>query len=295
MVFGATFACAGCRLRFTRRESCPSCGSTTILALATREGQARYGRARSVGLTEGALGRSARWATDGWRLAMPASAGGLAFVAYRVAGSAALGAGTLVALLALVLTAGLIFAERSPRGAPPRCRVFEPPPAARGDTTLTGTARRASVEIASGLAQQLCLVYGLRGAVGDADVADAEGGDFDLELASGERVLVSLEQAVLVAVAGAPVTAVRVELTSALQDLLAQRAIPDARGPATLDEVLIRDGDEVTVTGTILGGTVTSLGPRGARSPRVLAGDAERLLAVQIRRTANELRIESPR
>jgi len=290
MVFGATFACAGCKVRFTRRESCPCCGSTTILALSTCEGRARYGRPRSVLLAEGALGRSARWATEGSRLAMPASAGGLAILAYRLSGSAAAGAGTLVALLAGVLMAGVIFAGRSSRAAPARRRVFEPSPAARCDTTLTGTARCASVEIASGLAQQPCLVYGIRGAVGDADVADAEGGDFDLELSSGERVLVSLEHAVLVAIAGAPAAAIQAALAPALRDLLAQRGIPDAAGRAMLDEVLVRDGDEVTVTGTILGGTVTSLGARGARSPRVIAGDAERLLAVEIVGTATEPR-----
>jgi len=41
MVFGATFACARCRLRFARRATCPSCGGAAVLALATREGGAR--------------------------------------------------------------------------------------------------------------------------------------------------------------------------------------------------------------------------------------------------------------
>ncbi len=321
MLFGATFACADCRLRFARRERCPSCGGPRVFALTTREGRTRYRKAaqRRVGWWQGLLLRSARWAPEGWRLAIPVGGGLLAalpaLIAYRAYGASAFqelwlmsdltqryqglssrglgllgiaAGGLLLASLALASRLGALVAVRQPRSPPSRTRVFEPPAEARGDTTLTGVARRASAEIASGLAGEPCLLFGLRGTAGDADVADADGGDFDLELPSGERVMVSLEHALLEAGRGVPESEPAPEIGGALGELLEQRAISAAEGRAILEELLVCDGDEVTVTGSILGGRVTSLGYRGASGARVLAGDAERPVRVTPR-------AESPR
>ena len=72
------------------------------------------------------------------------------------------------------------------------------------------------------------------------------------------------------------------EIGSALAELLESRGIPDPEGRAVLDEVVVCDGDGVTVTGTLLGGTVTALGYRGKSGARVLAGDEERPLQVRL-------------
>jgi hypothetical protein len=167
-------------------------------------------------------------------------------------------------------------------------RVYSPTDADGDATTLTGIARRASVEIESLLSGEPCLLFGLRGTVGDADVADADGGDFDLELPSGERVMISLEHAVLVVDAAdspPPATEIDLAIGSPLANLLEGRGILDDEGTASLEELLVRAGDEVTVTGEPLGGTVTSFGQGTAGRTRVLAGTEEHPLSVRVRRS----------
>ena len=309
MIFSATYACAACRLRFSRRLHCPSCGSADIFALATREGRARYRAAarRTVGARAGILLRLASWAPQ--RLLLPiglailamAPAGvglmmgphsfeerwlmddlttrweGLSYGGITMIALAAVGAALLVFIFLAML--GRASAEPRPTHAP-RTRVHAPGEEARGETTLTGIARRASVEIASVVAGAPCLLFGLTGEVGNADIADADGGDFDLELPSGERVMISLEHAILIADArpagGEPLG----EIGSALAVLLESRGVVDAEGRAFLREHLVRDGDEVTVFGDVLGGKVTSVAYRGASGARVLAGSEERPLIV---------------
>ena len=318
MIFSATFACARCRLRFARRAQCPSCGGAEIFSLTTREGRAGCGPAARTALGGGRdlRLRLAHWAPQ--RPLIPIGAGILAMVPAAVClaigpfmfqnlrfmddlttkyeglssrGSAiiaiAVGGAFLVAFT-LLAKAGSAMEARAQASTPKRFRVFSPSEAARGDTTLTGIARRASVEIVSGVTEELCLLYGIRGEVGNADVADADGGDFDLELPSGERVMISLEHAMLVAPAPERAGERQDEIGSALAELLENRAIPDPEGRAVLDELLVCDGDELAVTGTLLGGTVTSLGSRGASGARVLAGDEERPLVVRASLRASE-------
>lgn len=267
-IFSATFACVRCRLRFARRARCPWCGGAEIISLTTAEGRARYGGAP--------VGRGGRGVLIGAGIAamVPAVAGlsiGPSIVQSVIAGAGAL-------LVAVTLLAKRGTRERR------RARVFLPSDEARGDTTLTGIARRASVEIESALTQSPCLLYGVFGEAGDADVADADGGDFDLELPSGERVMISLEHAMLVG--GAPDRAGegregQGQAGRALAELLENRGIPGPAGRPVLDELVVRDGEEVTVIGTLLGGTVTSFGDRGGSGARVLAGDEHRLLLVR--------------
>lgn len=246
-----------------------------MLALGTREGRAAA-RAASSAQTRGLLPLAV-----GIAMILPAGAG-LSPASPGLVALAVGGAGVVV--LTLVARA------RRKAAPPPRMRVHVPDQHARGDTTLTGIARRASIEISAPLSGEACLLFGLHGAAGDADVADADGGDFDLELPSGERVMVSLEHAALeVEVAGEPARERRgTPNRPVLEELLASRGIPHDAPEATLSEHLVRDGDEVTVTGTFLGGTVTSLAAgaarsgRAARAPRVIAGTEERPLVVRI-------------
>lgn len=205
----------------------------------------------------------------------------------------------MIALAALGVLLGLFYAttilarraaDRMADAPSARTRVFSPDADAdAGDakaTTLTGIARRASVEIEAPISGELCLVFGLCGPVGDADVDDADGGDFDLELPSGERVMISLEHARLVPGArGLGPTAgpaVPTKMTAALDEVLTSRGIEDGDGRAFLVEHLLRDGDEVRVTGDVLGGTVTALAYRSGGKSRVLAGDVDRPVAVRI-------------
>jgi hypothetical protein len=189
--------------------------------------------------------------------------------------------GALVVVFTILSKYGSTVAEKL-RPSPTRMRVFFPSEEARSDTTLTGIARRASVEIPSPISDEPCLLFGLEGEVGEADLSDADGGDFDLELPSGERVMVSLEHAVLVA-AGTPKNGpLPDEPSDTLEELLERRGILHEDRKSSLAEHLVRDGDEVTVIGKVLGGKVTSLGYRGASGARVIGGDEERPLVVRI-------------
>ena len=226
MMFSATHACEKCRLRFSRRAGCPSCGGDEAPAA-------------EVGSEAGLVQRLLDWIRSlfGVRLLPPA-----------------------------------------------RMRVFSPTEADAGATTLTGVARLASVEIESVLSGAPCLLFGLEGTVGDFDVADADGGDFDLELPSGERVMISLEHAMLVVDTPAPASEIEIEIGSPLANLLEARGIP-GEGTAVLEEHLVRAGDQVTVVGEPLEGTVTSFGHGSAGKMRVLAGSEDRPLSVRVRRS----------
>jgi len=190
------------------------------------------------------------------------------------------GAGAFTLVFTILAKLGQTMVERMRPSPGTRSRVFSPGEDCRGDTTLTGIARRASVEIDSPLSNEPCLLYGIRGEVGDADIADADGGDFDLELPSGERVMISLEHAVLIAGASEGSSEAPREDGRGLEDFLQSRGIPPSESRTVLSEHLVRDGDEITVIGTVLGGTVTSLGYRGASGARVLAGEDARPLVV---------------
>ena len=162
-------------------------------------------------------------------------------------------------LLFLVLVARLAIAPRAERH--PALPSGRPVPADDA-TEVSGIARLATVEIASPITRTACLAFGLRGTADggttdDPETTHAEGGDFDLELASGERMMVSLEHAVFAAL----------------------RARADDPG-AVEEEILLRDGDAVTVTGIVLGGATVALA-NGQRA-RVLAGTEARPLRIRL-------------
>lgn len=164
----------------------------------------------------------------------------------------------------------------------PRSRVFFPA-AAGTATTLTGIARRATVEIDGPVSGKPCLVFGLHGEAGAASIDDADGGDFDVELPSGERIMISLEHAMLVKGQAGMGRKVTFEPGSALASLLSQRGVDTtATTTATLEEHLLRDGDRVTVIARELDGTVTSLGENTGPKSRVLAGDEDHPVVVRI-------------
>ena len=107
--------------------------------------------------------------------------------------------------------------------------------------------------------------------------------------------MISLEHAMLVVDTGdAPAAAgereIEIAVGSPLANLFEARGIP-SEGTANLEEHLVRAGDEVTVTGEPLGGTVTSVGQRAPGKTRVLAGTEERPLLV--RAAASALRSHS--
>jgi len=86
-----------------------------------------------------------------------------------------------------------------------------------------------------------CVVFGLHGDVDGAQIDDAEGGDFDLQLESGERVMVSLKHAILVTEeAVAPSI---VQRKPFLDELLDERGIGLGRasGTARVAEVVVRE------------------------------------------------------
>ncbi len=294
MVFSATFACARCKLRFSRRPQCPTCGTREIFALLTPDGRARY---RVAARTAGGVGRGAVLRLAAWapRRPLVAIGGGILAMTPAVfsgggAFPALAAAGAVFTVSAMLATLGGALASGAPVARDPT-RVFRPSAAAADaadaaeDTTVTGVARRASVEITGPMSDEPCLVFGICGEVGDADVADADGGDFDVELSSGERVMISLEHAILeVTAAGrsGPAAGPR-EVGAALAELLESRAVDAAPADrlAVLEEHLVRDGDEVTVIGRTLGGTVTALGGRGPSRARVFSGDEDRPLIVR--------------
>lgn len=154
---------------------------------------------------------------------------------------------------------------------PPRLRVHAPVLADEG--VIDGVARQSTVTLPSPVGKVECLVFGLHGATDTADIADADGGDFDVVLANGERVMVSLEHAVIVAGTEAPRT---VHADGDLADLLDRRGVV-ADGALVLAETVIRDGDRVSIAGKRVGASVSL---RGARA-RVLAGDEAHPLVVR--------------
>jgi len=191
----------------------------------------------------------------------------------------------------LLMWLRLLFGPRQLPAATRR-RVLTPSEAEAGGTTLTGIARCASVEIDSAVSGERCLVFGLRGTVGEDDLADADGGDIDLELPSGERVMVSLEHAMLVADTPPAAGAREIEVVpgSLLASLLESRGVAYEGETASLEEHLVRDGDEITVTGEPLSGTVTSFGQRSGEAPRVLAGTEERPVILRAAASARRSR-----
>ena len=160
-----------------------------------------------------------------------------------------------------------------------------PSESAGGATTLRGVVRLASISVESPIAGTPCVAFGLHGDVDGAPIDDAEGGDFDLELESGERVMVSLEHAILVD-EGAAAPSV-VTPTPYLEELLNDRALGVEEGGASvvrLAEVLVLEGDVVTIEAEVSGGATLSFGEsaRASSRVRVAAGDEANPLVVRL-------------
>jgi hypothetical protein len=287
LVFGATSVCPACSLRFSPRKTCPACNDTRVVSLATRDGRETYAY-RVRGGTPFAPTRP--WLTFGIGvlLLLPALIGRVMFgptafqrmwimtdgsIEYDGLSQSGLGVlGLAAAGAALVLLTVLTRGRGKKAAEKPRLVVHSPRPA--DEDVVTGVARAGTIEITSPVSQTTCLAFGLRGATPEADLADAEGGDFDIELQSGERVLVSLEHAVLIA-DSQPGKDVVVD--DELAEYLENRGITADK--LALDEVVLREGDVVTVSGLRLGASVATAGGQRAR---VLAGDEARPLAVKI-------------
>ena len=299
MLFSATHACPTCMLRFARRTRCPECGGARVLSLHTQEERAdfealRRRARRALRESRGAaavLATLAEWAPArarfpivfGLFLFVPASVVlvryGLSLDdAWEVAGLAI--AGALV--LAFTVLARLSRSASEAPGEPRKLLVHTSSASTPHATTLRGVVRHASMTLESPIGGTPCVVFGLHGDVDGAQIDDAEGGDFDLELESGERVMVSLEHAILVTdEAIAPSIVPR---TALLDELLDERGIGlgEASGTVRVAEVVVREGDVVTVEAEVVGGVALSFGERAPSRARLASGGESSPLRVRL-------------
>lgn len=291
MWFSAVFVCVRCGLRQPERAHCIECKGR-LLSLRREHGRHwfRVAAKRSTARFEWVHAIADRASNRPWRpyalgLALLAPTGlhlskgepaadlSLTFVAL-----AALG--VLVGAFAAVTHLARAWTERPAARTTPRMRVLTRSAAAPTRTVLRGVARLATSEISAALSGTRCLAFGVRGQVGNVDVADADGGDFDLELADGERVAVSLEHGLLQPGEASP-RELPARLPQALSDLLESRGIESEGRSVRLAETSLCDGDEVEVEGQ-LGGALVALGYRGRTPTRVIEGRAEAPVRVRI-------------
>lgn len=308
-VFGATSGCGACRIRFAPRERCPSCGvvlppgpfpfasqrassSPSALALtlalwAPRSPGLFFGVALGFVLPavfarvvfgDGAF--ASLWLVhdegglrSAWAGLSPSGALMLAAAGFGVA---------LVAFLIASTSAARAVARAARRGPVEVFPRTAPDPTARA--VFSGVARRATVEVDGPVAgRSPSLFFGVCGRVDDAELADAEGGDFDLELASGERIMVSLEHALFAsdALADDPVmVAPDDELFDAF---LATRGLRRRARECAVTTCAVHDGDAVTVEADVAGGAVIAGGAfrAPAARARVVSGTAAAPLVVR--------------
>lgn len=316
MLFSAVHACPRCLLRFERRSQCPECGGNDIASLASASDRERFRKlvrkthpeARS-GAFQTFLFRVSEWVPErSWISLAFGALMLLPLIVYLAGGTdsfrdrdpwyeglSATGAqvialgvlGVLVASLALVPSLAARAVSRRGRAPANRTlRVFSPPRTAPGTlgtraetrVALEGKIRLATAECTSPLGETPCVVFGLVGVVNGCSIDDADGGDFDVELASGERVFVSLEHAVLRV--EQPREPEEVSLTAALDDLFAARGVGSMTTECRLDELVLCDGDEIVVEGEISGSAAVSVAYRSGGGPRVVAGDEHAPLVV---------------
>lgn len=279
MWFSAFFVCSACLRRLTRRERCP-CGNRQLLSLLSEPGRAFYRKAagRATPRFEG-LQRRFAWLSRYDPTALLVSAivfcapllytlltGGL-----RAVGDLSIIYGILLLCGLAILALGLV-ARLSNARTTERLRLYSLGHQPTGTTTLRGIARRATTEIVSGISGTPCLLFGVRGEIGNVELDDADGGDFDLELPSGERVAVSLEHAILAPGGAEPIQELGQRLDPVLVQLLEQRGISHEGQRVRLTETVIQEGDEVVVEGELLDGGLVATGYRGAKVVRVLGG-----------------------
>jgi hypothetical protein len=192
---------------------------------------------------------------------------GLSTGGFEMLAASALGA--LMLLFMLVAFLGTRAARKlGARDTVRKLRVIEPLAPREGATTLRGRAR-GDVTSESPVAAKQCIAFGLTGTVNGSPVDDAAGADFMLELEKGERVLITLGDAVLEAPGRgerAPAAAV-----DYLAEVLADRGL----GASAVDlvEHVLCDGDEVSVIGELHESEeLASGGYRDAKPARVLRG-----------------------
>lgn len=303
-------------LRFARRASCPACGGGRVLSLRTEEERADFSRlsrraranagqgggnavlyarlaewaparawlaiAFGVLLLAPAVGVRLVWGRDGFRelwvrddlstVYEGLSTRGLEMIAAALAG------GLLLAFVLVTRLARSASGAASKGPAPRTLLVYLPSPLPQYTTVLRGVARPATVSLESPVAAAPCVAFGLHGDVDGTQIDDAEGGDFDLELESGERVMVSLEHAILVD-DGAAATPSVVARTAHLDELLGDRGI--GAGEVRVAEVLVREGDVITIEAEVTGGVTLSFGERGSHS-RLASGAESSPLVVRL-------------
>lgn len=263
MLFGATFACPACALRFAERRACPSCGGPVSpadpAARAEAEGagpRSRTGVALAVGATT-TVAAVLALSHDRTAVAIVAGVVGLATGAWL----------------------GWRARAAAPAPTPPRhLRVHVPEvPGEDERDEVAGVARRATVEVVAPLSDEGCLAYGIEGEGGGAAIDDAEGGDFDLVLPSGAVVMVSIEHAVLLPAASEDPDPRTIEPAGDLAAFLRDRGVPD--GEVTVREAIVREGDVVRVTGQARGAAISL---EGRARARVMGGDPDAPLFVQV-------------
>ena len=189
-------------------------------------------------------------------------------------------------LLVFTIVVRLARSASEAPGEPRKLLVHAPSPAVTHAAALRGVVRHASVTLESPIGSMPCVAFGLHGDVDGAQIDDAEGGDFDLELDSGERVMVSLEHAVLVT--DESIMPSIVQRTPFLDELLDERGIGlrGASGTVRVAEVLVRDGDVVTIEADVTGGVALSFGERTPSRARLASGDESSPLVVRLGKSA---------
>ena len=311
MVFGATAGCRSCRVRFAPRATCPSCGSSDVLR-ASGAGTFRAAAPAPLGLVVrlALLAPSNPWLVFaiGGALFAPAVFmrlvfGDTAFASLWLVfegtsldtlwrglspeGGALLAAAALgaVTMLAVVLTVLADRHVRAQRAASKPFGVWSPSADDDEDApreTFAGVARLATATIASPITGEPCLVVGLHGRVDGAEIADAEGGDFDLELPNGERLMVSLEHAVLVCEGPSEPREVAPD-DEGFDAFLQQRGLRRRARECRVGLCAVSDGSDVVVLADVAGAAITVGGAfraPGGRA-RVLSGTEARPLVVR--------------
>lgn len=189
-------------------------------------------------------------------------------------------------LLVFTFVARLARSVSEAPGEPRKLLVHAPSAAVAHAATLRGVVRYASITLESPIGGTPCVAFGLHGDVDGAQIDDAEGGDFDLELDSGERVMVSLEHAVLVT--DESITPSIVQRMPFLDELLDDRGIGlgGASGTVCVAEVLVREGDVVTIEAEVTGGVALSFGERSPSRARLASGNHSSPLVVRLGKSA---------
>lgn len=316
MIFGATYACSACMLRFARCDACPSCGGA-IVSLSDHSGRATVRGGRRSGVKGGVLLSLARWAPSrpwipiaiGLAMALPATATLVLSPSWLLEtwlvddrrrgeprlsiehrdlswrGIQILAVGGAGLLLAALTTAAWL-GQRAAAPAPPpkRLRVYARDREGEGEgtTVITGVARLATAEIESPLGGEPCLVVGLRGDVDGEQVEDADGGDFDLVTPEGRVFMVSLEHARLEPHGDEEPIELTVAEAVELEPFLLDRVGQRVRERCTFAETVVAAGDTVSVTAKLAGKALATAPFRDEPRGRVLTGAIDCPLVVRL-------------